>query len=76
MEFENELLDKIYQIDEYNNEIWKKNCLCPDCSERRAKISGERICGVSLFYGITQKIPQLSGRICLYETGLSAKERK
>lgn len=25
MEFENELLDKIYQIDEYNNEIWKKN---------------------------------------------------
>lgn len=25
MEFENELLDKVFQIDEYNNEIWKHN---------------------------------------------------
>lgn len=25
MDFENELLDKVLQIDEYNNDIWKKN---------------------------------------------------
>lgn len=25
MEFENELLDRVFQIDEYNNEIWKRN---------------------------------------------------